>query len=85
MRVFRRGDAERNKMLDEGKRYSVNVISAAALDRRRFGRGKAPPLSEEEEETTFEKIVTVLRVAKIHRQQAIVLGAFGCGVSCPPD
>ncbi|KDQ13957.1 hypothetical protein BOTBODRAFT_33077 [Botryobasidium botryosum FD-172 SS1] len=77
--VFRNSDAGGNKMLEEDKRFKCNVVSVAAILGPVLTPDQASFAKTSDAELTRQKITTILRIAKLHRQKVLVLGAFGCG------
>lgn len=71
--VFRGGEEEGYPLLDSP--WKVNFIAVAA---RRFTK-KLTRLSEPDTVVMKEKIRTIFRIAMIHGQKVLVLGALGCG------
>ncbi|KAI5476457.1 chitin deacetylase, carbohydrate esterase family 4 protein [Pseudohyphozyma bogoriensis] len=67
----------------EARRFKVGVISAAAINRPDIDRqgNYANPF---EEILTRNKIIAILRIAKLQSLKALVLGAFGCGAFANP-
>lgn len=73
-----RGDRSDDKFLDPGQRFIVSFISAPAVNAG-IARQRGTP-QDEILSTMRERIRRVLAVAVLHGHDAIVLGAFGCGV-----
>jgi len=84
--VFRNSDADGNKMLEESETFKCNVVSVAAINGPRLTPDRKSFAKASDAELTRQKIITILRIAKLHGQKVLVLGAFGCGAfHNPPE
>ncbi|KAM0749670.1 hypothetical protein T439DRAFT_326546 [Meredithblackwellia eburnea MCA 4105] len=83
VRVFRHVDGE---VMNSDESFSCGVISVAAINRPLLTPSKDNYASPQELQTTIHKIMSMLRIAKLQDQKAVVLGAFGCGAfQNPPE
>ena len=82
-----REDTYECELLPEPEWYCVDVITCAAPDLRFDGNGKTFSPTEEELVRVFERRWRrILSVAARHEADALILGAFGCGVfRNPPE
>lgn len=81
VRIFRQGDDDYCQTLPHERQFEVGVISVAAIDGPSVNCEGNDYLHQDEAELMLSKITAILRIAKLHHQRALVLGAFGCGVS----
>ena len=80
--VFKGSDDEEYPYLDEP--YFIDVLTVAAVKNPNILEGNK--ISEKDKETTRNKIRTMLNLALMGGNDALVLGAFGCGAyHTPPE
>lgn len=82
-----REDAGQEKILPEGGRYAMDVITCAAPDLRETMDGTRYAPTEAELTAVFEsRWRRILSVAAKQQAEVLILGAFGCGVfGNPPE
>ncbi len=77
---FRGGSSELFELCE--KPFECAVVSVAAINGPELDRnGK---YTESSREITLSKIRSILRIARLHGHETLVLGAFGCGAFCNP-
>jgi uncharacterized protein (TIGR02452 family) len=68
--------------LEEPRKLSF--IAVAPIDRPRVTRDRPPRLEAQARILTKEKVRTILRIGCLHRHDALVLSALGCGAFANP-
>lgn len=73
--------AARSRLTRDGKDYANSLEEQLTFHKvRHLHRTRLIKGSLLKQHSTRSQIIAILRIAKLHQQRALVLGAFGCGV-----